>query len=174
MNALLFRRSTESDIPFYESLLNDTEWIYNSGFRKEDFQSKNQIINFISTHNDKDLKGIVVNATNNEDIGFCHFKYLGSDKYEITGGIKKEILNKGYGVYCFVYCIDYLFNNRICTEIQSVVYEFNMRSKKINLKTGFTVSKSLYYDVRKFDINILTPKNFYDNLFTKYILSKCK
>lgn len=174
MKALSYRLSTASDIPFYESLLNDTEWIHDSGFRKEDFQTKAQILNFLSAHSDKDLKGIVYDVSKNEDLGFCHFKYIGSDKYEIAGGIKKEILNKGYGVYCFVYCIDYLFNNRECKELHSVVYEYNVRSSKMNMKTGFYESGDLYYDVRKFNVHILTPTAFYDNAFTNYILSRCK
>lgn len=172
MGFLSFRLSTEKDLPFYQALLNDPEWINNSGLRTEDFCTEDKILHFITKQAEEDIKGIVVKTTDKEDIGFCHFKYLGSERYDITGGIKTSLLNKGYGLYSFVYCIDYLFRNRPCKELQSIVYELNSRSKKMDLSVGFLESDSLYYDIRKFIVYVLTPDNFYNNPFTQYILKR--
>jgi len=174
MGFLSFRLSTEKDIPFYESLFKDSDWILDSGFRQEDFHTKAQLLNFISKHKKEDVKGIVYDLNNNHDIGFCHFKYLENGKYEICGGIRKELLDKGYGIHSFVFCINYLFQNYDCSELHSVVYEFNNRSRKMDVKTGFVESGFLFYDTRKFFVYVLTPSAFYNCSFVNLILNRNK
>jgi len=172
MGSLSFRLSTYEDFPFYKSLLSDPVWILNSGFREEDFCTQEQLMGFISKRCEEDLKGIVVDEKKHEDIGFCHFKFLGAEKYEICGGVRANLLDKGYGVQSFVYCIDYLFKNRECQELYSIVYEANSRSRKLDLSVGFCESNYLYYDIRKFNVYKLTPDSFYKNPFTKYIINR--
>jgi RimJ/RimL family protein N-acetyltransferase len=171
MSVLLFRPSTIKDMPFYESVLRDSEWIDNSGFRKKDFSTEEQLTKFITNQCKEDFKGVVVNERN-EYISFCHFKYLGDKKYEICGGVRKDLLDKGFGIISIVFCVDQLFKNRECEEIQSVILESNTRSRRMNTSVGFSEIGVQYYDVRKFIVHTLTPEVFYDNRFARHIAKR--
>lgn len=171
MSSLSFRSSAIEDLPFYESILSDPEWIDNSGFRMEDFCTEEQRIKFITCHNPNDLKGVVINEQN-EYISFCHFKYLGDKRYEICGGVDKHLLNKGFGMLSIVFCIDHLFKSRNCEEVLSVILETNRRSRRINTGVGFVEVGTKYYDVRKFIVHRLTSDAFYNNRITKQIAKR--
>ncbi len=164
------RNSQASDLSFYNSMLRNDAWIHESGFSSDDFVTDQQVLEFMTPHHPLDLKGIATRCDGYQ-IGFVHFKLSRAGQVEICGGVKPKILNRGLGFLSFVFSIDFYFKTYPCDEIYSTVYQHNERSRKMHLKVGFAHTGIVTYDVRDFDVFILSRQSFYSNSFVNLILA---
>ena len=170
---LAFRSNTSSDLELYSSFFRDEKWLYNSGFQREDFRTDDQLKNFMECHHPQDLKGVIYRTDSNVDVAIAHFKHVGENDLELTGGIRPDLLNTGIGLFCIVFALDYAFKFRSFNAMRTVIYQGNNRSARANQKVGFKkTGKIIQYDVRLFDEYILTYDDFYNNDFNRCFLKR--
>ncbi|MBQ9174619.1 MAG: GNAT family N-acetyltransferase [Bacteroidales bacterium] len=166
------RPVTEEDIGFYASLFRNPEWMAGSGFRLEDFRTDEQLLRFMKCHHPLDLKLVIRNNSIGKDISFCHFKHVGENDLELSGGVIPELLGRGFGLYLLVLCLDYAFRIRKPDLIHSHVMESNSRSYRMHEKTGFRIVRSFRYDVRLFNDYAVSAEQFYSVPFNRYCLER--
>ncbi|MBT8260552.1 MAG: GNAT family N-acetyltransferase [Bacteroidia bacterium] len=89
---------------------------------------------------------ICLNDTN-KMIGWCGLKYHPKQKYvDIGFRLFKKHWNKGYATEASLLALDYGFNTLENNKIVAHVYNENVASQKVVLKTGMTFSKNINYD----------------------------
>ena len=170
---LSFRPNSPDDLALYASFFRNEDWLYNSGFRRDDFQTDEQLLRFMECHHPTELKGVVYETKTGTDIGIAHFKHIGENDLELTGGIRPDLLNSGLGLLASVVALDQAFKCRSFCAIRTVIYQQNTRSARINRKMGFLKSgRVIQYDVRLFDEYILTREAFYGNDFNRNYLRR--
>lgn len=169
-----FLRPTKvSDLPFYRSMMQNPDWLDNSGFSLEDFKRDDQLLRFMSPKDSFGFCGIVIDKINNNEIGFCHFVQVKNNVAECTGGLIKEIHNHGHGISAYACCInDFFLLRPQCHTIQSCIMRSNIRSLKMNLRLGFQLEGIRKYDSRLFDVLCVTREQFYNNNFVNTLFEK--
>lgn len=136
-----FLRPTKvSDLPFYRSMMQNPDWLDNSGFSLEDFKRDDQLLRFMSPKDSFGFCGIVIDKINNNEIGFCHFVQVKNNVAECTGGLIKEIHNHGHGISAYACCINDFFFIAPTMSHNSVLYnEIKHTLFKNEFKTWFPI-----------------------------------
>lgn len=170
---LSFRPNSPDDLVLYASLFRNEDWLYNSGFQREDFQTDEQLRHFMECHHPAELKGIVYETESGRIIGIAHFKHVGENDLEFIGGVRPELLNSGLGLLGSVVALDQAFRSRTFGVMRAIIYQQNSRSARIDQKMGFRKSgRIVQYDVRLFDEYVLTREGFYGNEFNRSFLRR--
>jgi RimJ/RimL family protein N-acetyltransferase len=171
----IFKKSDKNDIPFYAKLLRNKEWLSSGGFSRPDyFETDDDIANYIKHIHKDDMKCVVKFEETNETIAFCHFSKAKDGYIEYYGGVRYDLINKGYGVYAAICIIDYYYNshNKISL-IKANVIETNSRSLRLHEAIGFQRIGEKFINHNRYSVLELKKENFYKVLLIQRILKKC-
>lgn len=170
---LSFRPNSPDDLALYASFFRNETWLFNSGFQRDDFKTDEQLRAFMECHHPAELKGVVFETKTGREVGIAHFKHVGENDLELTGGIRPDLLNSGMGLLATVVALDQAFKTRSFGVMRTIIYQQNTRSARIDQKMGFRKSGHIIrFDVRLFDEYILTREEFYGNEFNRHFLRR--
>lgn len=135
-----FRDASFHDINFYLECFNNEEFLYM--LYPSSPMSIGQLQYYI-TQNNRDFKLICSYVRDDEeslDIGFAHFYFQGEHKYAYLGGLAPKYFNSGYGVYASIASLLLFYDIDSRTMITTGIYKHNLRSLKVHLAIGFTIT----------------------------------
>lgn len=137
---LFFKRTTESDIPFYTDCFQNREFQYM--IYGDSPLNLIQLKNYID-RNDRDYKFVVTLEKHSENvtIGFVHFYYYNENTYTFVGGLLPKYINSGLGVSASIAALSLLFEIKKHVSIETGIYKHNPRSLKIMLAIGFIITE---------------------------------
>ncbi|MDR1984894.1 MAG: GNAT family N-acetyltransferase [Prevotellaceae bacterium] len=156
-----FKHSEESDIPFYAALLRNKEWLSIGGFSYSDFETNSHIANYIKCRNKEDMKFVILLRRTSEKIAFCHFKKITDDSVEYFGGVRYDLINKGYGIHAAIQSIDYFYKTHSISRIKAVVLHTNYKSIRLDRAIGFIDICEKYINGKRYIVLELTKERFY-------------
>lgn len=165
------RDALSSDISSYSQMLRNDTWLFHSGFDKEEFETDEQIVKFISKNHPEDIRWVYIHESKGF-MGFVHYNVM-SDKYMVSiGGIIPSYLNSGLGIKYFVELIDLYFKLGYHRTLRHNIYQENLRSCKMHLGMGDKLVDLKIYKNKKFDVFETDKTTFYNSRFIKRLLKQ--
>jgi len=172
---LLFKSSRNEDIPFYAQLLRNADWLKMAGFSIGEFVRDEQIEKYLKCYSPFDLKQVVLLKSNFDRIGFCHFKLLKCNNYtvEYFGGLKFDLIGKGFGLYAAVLAINNYFSTYDEIKcIQAVVLKSNHFSIRLDESIGFLKIGEKIINYSYYNVYELSKTDFFKMPIVTMVLNK--
>lgn len=163
------RDSTPDDIPLYTQLLRNEEWLFNSGFKKDEYLEDTQILQFLTKEHPQDIKWVCFHGDKGF-VSFVHFNVISEDCALAIGGLVPRYLNSGWGLKYYAWCIDLYFKMGLREKVRSNVYQENLRSCKMNIGLGFELVGLKLFGDFKFDVYETYRERFYHSPLVMRIL----
>lgn len=168
------RDAVPTDIPLYAQLLRNDVWLFNSGFKKDEYEEDNQISQFMTKEHPNDIKWVCFDGDKGF-VSFVHFNVISNDSAVAIGGMVPRYLNSGLGLKYYAWCIDLYFRMGLQDKIRSNVYQENIRSCKMNIGLGFELVGLKHFGDLKFDVYEADREHFYNSPIARRILRQsCK
>jgi len=136
----------DEHIDRYMALSDEPELIATMGWRpfgpdeKERFTQFSQVLSLPNLDDGKAIVLSIINAADNEAIGFTSIKGINETEARAEVGIaimEKEYRGQGYGTEVLRHVVDYAFNDLGLTLLGLTVFPFNQRAIRAYEKVGF-------------------------------------
>lgn len=160
---LLFKPTTEKDLPFYIDCFLDKEFQYmlfgNSPIKRHQLKS------FLE-NNKNDKKYVLWTEIQGEQIavGFVHFNHIDGNQYLYLGGIHPRYFNSGIGVLVSIASLSLFWDINKDASFTTGIYKHNPRSLKLHMAIGFVIT-----DVTKDKYLLYLDKDGLNKDFTEKI-----
>lgn len=165
------RDAAPTDIPLYAQLLRNDVWLFNSGFKKDEYVEDDQILKFLTKEHPNDIKWVCFHGEKGF-VSFVHFNVISKDCAVAIGGMAPRYLNSGLGIKYYAWCIDLYFRMGLQEKVRSNVYQENLRSCKMNIGMGFELVGLKYFGDLKFDVYEANREQFYNSPIVNRILKR--
>lgn len=163
------RDAAPTDIPLYAQLLRNDAWLFNSGFKKDEYLEDDQILKFLTKEHPNDIKWVCFHGEKGF-VSFVHFNVISNDCAVAIGGMVPRYLNSGLGIKYYAWCIDLYFKMGLQEKVRSNVYQENLRSCKMNIGLGFELVGLKCFGNLKFDVYETDRNHFYNSPIAMRIL----
>lgn len=169
MSKLHIRNFDSTDLPFYTNCLLNQQWrlLYGEAEEPDDLS---EFINRKTQGYPYVRRYIILKYGTNEKIGFALVDFMegGFQECIFAGGVKPDLIGKGYGVKCSIIFCQYIFQH--FTSVNTIYSDYqNIFSQKILLRIGFIEDESMN---RLFDLQnrlVLCKKSFPNSFCRKFL-----